>query len=254
MAACALAPACSRPAPSHGAARPPAALTAYLTPPRLNGAARQGAAVVLWGLAAPEAAIRLASPDGSAITGTSDRAGVWRVSAPVGAAPRLYSLSETLDGRLVRATGYVAVLPSPGPPAATLHPSATASLPPSDPERGLEAVDYDASGVAMASGRAAAGENLRLVLDGKEAGGDRADAKGAFSAVLSQPLTPGRHVLAVSGQAPRGGVAFTAVRPVRIAAPPFDARRLDGAWRIDWITPAGGVQSTVLFDRRTGRP
>ena len=255
LAACALATACNRPPPPHGAAaHAPATLTAYLTTPQLVRAARQGGSVVLSGIATAGAAIRLASPDGSAIAGPADRAGAWRLAAPAGPTPRLYSLSETIDGRLVRATGYIAVLPSPGPPAVMLHPSATASLPPADAERGVTAVDYDASGVAMVSGRLAPGENVRLLLDGKEAGGDRADARGAFSAVLSQPLAPGGHVLAVSGQPLKAGATFVAVRPVRIAAPPFDARRLEGAWRIDWMTPAGGVQSTVLFDRRNGRP
>jgi hypothetical protein len=49
-------------------------------------------------------------------------------------------------------------------------------------------------------------------------------------------------------------VTFVAAQPIHIATPPFDAERLDGAWRIDWMTPGGGVQSTVLFDHRAARP
>jgi len=256
LAAGSLAAGCGREAPAQGPApRPPAALTAYLAPPELIRADRRAGGVLLAGTSTPNAAIRLASPDGSAITGSADGKGVWRVLAPAGASPRLYSLSETASGRLVRALGYIAVLPAPGPPAAMLHPTAPASLPPADPERGVIAIDYDASGEAMATGRAASGETVRLALDGKEAGEDRADASGVFSATLLQPLTPGPHVLTVSGQGLRASAAnFTSARVLHVAAPPFDAQRQDGDWRIDWMTPGGGVQSTVLFDQKGGRP
>jgi hypothetical protein len=250
-----LAAGCGRETPAHGPApHAPAVLTAYLAPPELIRADRRSGAVLLAGTSTPNAAIRLASPDGSAIAGSADGRGVWRILAPAGAAPRLYSLSETASGRLVRALGYIAVLPAPGPPAAMLHPTATATLPPADPEPGLIAVDYDGSGEAMATGQAAPGETVRLALDGKEAGEDRADAAGVFSATLLQPLTPGPHVLVVSSQRLRASAAsFTATRVLHVATPPFQTQRQDGAWRIDWMTPGGGVQSTVLFDPKGGR-
>lgn len=255
LALCALAAGCSRAAPSHGAAAPASSpVGAYLAPPQLTTAVRQAGATSLSGTATPGSVIRLASPDGSTITGAVDRGGVWRLSAPAGDAPRLYSLSETLGGRLVRATGYLAVLPSPGPAAAMLHPAAAAAMTPSDPERGITAIDYDSSGAAVASGRAAPGEAIRLELDGAEAGDDRADTRGMFSAVLSRPLSAGAHGLRATGQHLQAGVAFAAAPPAHVATPPFAAQRVDGAWRIDWTPPGGGVQSTLLFDHKGARP
>jgi len=254
VALCVVASACGRTAPTHEAAAPaPSPLTAYLAPPQLIRADRRPAAVLISGAGAPGATIRLASPNGSVIAGEVDRAGGWRLSAPVGQTPRLYSLSETIGGRQVRATGYLAVLPAPGPAAVTLHPAAAASMAPTDPERGLASLDYDAAGAAVAGGRASAGENVKLLLDGKDAGEDRADSKGAFSAVLSKSLGPGGHVIVASGERLQAEAKFTAARPIRIATPPFDSQRLAGAWRIDWLTPGGGVQSTVLFDRPGAR-
>ena len=264
LAACVLAAACSR-APSHAAAArapaPASALasepepaTSYLAPPQLVKADRHGGGVLLSGTATPGAGLRLASPDGRAISAQVDGQGAWRILAAVGTTPRLYSLSEQIAGRLVRATGYIAVLPAPGPAAAMLHPAAPASLPSDDPARGLTAVDFDASGQAMASGRTVADETIRLVLDGGEAGEDRADSTGVFSAALSQALKPGTHVLVMMGDRPGSSETFTMARAARVATPPFDAVRLDGAWRIDWLTPGGGVQSTVLFDRKGPRP
>ena len=218
------------------------------------GGRQDGAGVLLSGTAVPGAAVRLASPDGSAITGVANRHGAWRLTAPASASPRLYSLSETVDARLVRAIGYIAVLPAPGPAAAMLRPAAAAVLPPADLQRGITAIDYDASGAAVASGRTVAGETIRLLLDGKEAGEDRSDASGVFSAALSQTLTPAAHVLSVASERLHASAAFPAPRTARVAAPPYDSARMDGAWRLDWMTPGGGVQSTVLFDERGGRP
>ncbi|HEY5411567.1 MAG TPA: hypothetical protein VIJ94_12665, partial [Caulobacteraceae bacterium] len=251
----ALAAGCSRAAPSHGAAAPapaPQALTGYLAPPLLLQANRRAAGIRLSGDAVPGAAVRLASPDGSAITGAADRRGVWSLTTPASPSPRLYSLSETVGARLVRAIGYIAVLPAPGPAAAMLRPAAAAVLPPADPQRGIAAIDYDASGAAMASGRTAGGETIRLFLDGKDAGEDRADASGVFSAALSQTLTPAAHLLSVAGERMHASAVFPAPRTTQVATPPYDSARMDGAWRLDWMTPGGGVQSTVLFDERGG--
>ncbi len=256
LAACAALSGCNRAAPSHGpSAHAPDPLAGYLPPPQVVQADRHGQAVLLTVAAAPSAVIRLTSPDGSAIAAAADRKGAVSLAAPAGPAPRLYSLSETAGGRLARAVGYVVVLPAPGPPAALLRPAAAAVLPWSRVPvgRGLLAVDYDASGAAMASGRAGPGETVRLLLDGKEAGEDPADAAGVFSASLSKPLTAGPHVLGVVSQRLRASAGFDAARSARLANTFFDASRLDGAWRIDWMTPGGGVQSTILFDQHGGR-
>ena len=123
---------CGRPAASPApAAHAPARTAAYLAPPTIKGAVRQAGGVLLSGIASANAAIHLASPGGAAITGAADGKGAWSLTAPAGPAPRLYSLSELSGGRLVRAVGYVAVLPSPGPAAALLRPAASAAaLPP----------------------------------------------------------------------------------------------------------------------------
>jgi len=256
LAACAALSGCNRTAPLHGpSAHAADPLAGYLAPPRVVQAARRGQGVLLTVATAPGAAVRLASPDGAAITGAADRSGAVSLTAPAGPNPRLYSLSEMVGGRLARAVGYVAVLPAPGPPAALLRPAAAAVLPGSQApaQRGVLAVDYDASGAAMASGRASPGETVRLILDGKDAGEDPADAAGVFNASLSKSLTPGPHVLDVVGPRLRAGASFTASRSGGLANTFFDATRMDGVWRIDLLTPGGGVQSTILFDQHDGR-
>jgi len=228
----------------------------YLAPPSVVSAARQpSGAVVLTGSGQPGSRIRLASPDGSAIGATASATGAWSLTVPPADAPRLYSLSSDIAGRLLRARGYVAVLPAPGLAAAMLAPGEGAQA--FDwPSGGvsIRAVDFDSSGAAVVSGGAPAGDAVRLRLDGADAGEDQADAKGDYSVSMSRSLTRGRRV--VAARAAHGSASATLdVRPAApIAAPPLADERLEGAWRLDWTPPGGGVQTTVLFDpRRTDR-
>ena len=89
---------------------------------------------------------------------------------------------------------------------------------------------------------------VRVFLDGQEAGEGQADARGWFDVSLSEPLAPTGHSVIVSTPDGRAAQAFDATRAAPLAAPPFAAGRKTGAWRIDWMTPGGGVQTTVLFD------
>jgi hypothetical protein len=70
---------------------------------------------------------------------------------------------------------------------------------------------------------------------------------GRFNIALA-PLSAGRHQLAVAG----GGQSATVSVLIAAAAPltqaPFRAERGPGGWRVDWMTPAGGLQTSLLMD------
>lgn len=221
----------------------------YLPAPAVASASRRAdGAIVLTGTARAGAAVRLVAPDGAGVDTVADRTGTWTVAMSGGPAPSLYALAEDAGGRLVRARGYIALLPSPGPLAVVLRPGAGAA--PIGPDVGLSvlALDYDLSGAAVVSGRARPGQMVRLSLDGRDAGEDRADGAGVFEASLSQPLRPGRHLVIATAAGQRADAALQAVPPPPIATGRFAASRADGSWRIDWITPGGGEQSTIVFD------
>jgi hypothetical protein len=246
---------CSRPSPAQTAtgrnASPPAD---YLSPPEVVRVVRDtGGAVALSGTGSAGAVVRLSSPDGSAMRTAVDRTGAWSLTLPAAGAPRLFSLSQVGGGRLVRARGYLAVLPAPGPAAMVLRPATAAAPIASGGTLSVSAIDFDASGAAVVSGRARPNQTVRLMLDGSEAGEDRADAAGRFDVSLPQALKHGPHVLTAAVAGLRASATLTAASPAPIPAGAFAASRLDGAWRIDWITPGGGVQSTVVFDPRGGR-
>ncbi|MGZ8407044.1 MAG: hypothetical protein ACXWVJ_03350, partial [Caulobacteraceae bacterium] len=89
---------------------------------------------------------------------------------------------------------------------------------------------------------------VRLALDGAEAGEGKAGPDGRYNVALASPVRSGAHTVAVRTPQGASSATFEVSPPAAIAAPPFAARRLDRAWRIDWMPPGGGVQSTILFD------
>ena len=246
-----LSSACSRPEPRPAPTPVHApAGSDYASPPRPVAASRApGGEIVLSGYGGPDAVIRLASPDGTAIGATTGRDGAWALATPVSDQPRLYSLSQDVNGRPLRAAGYIAALPAPGPAAGILHAGAGAQVL-AAPTRSLTitAVDFDGAGAAVVSGRSAPQAAVRVTIDGVEAGEDRADGAGAFTAAVSQTLRPGPHVIVATVGPERAEARFDALLIHTIPTPPFQASRVASGWRIDWTTPGGGVQTTLLFD------
>lgn len=236
---------CERVMPAAAEAPPgDAPRSAYLAPPQVTAASLSGATVTLQGSGRPLARIRLARPDGSAIGATVEANGRWIAPLPPAASLQLFSLSQDVDGRLLRAVGYVAVAPSG--PVAVLRPGAGATVVSPTPRPAITAVDYDAAGAAIVSGRAAPTQPVRLGVDGVEAGEARSDAGGRFSISLPAPVRGGAHAVSVRTPSATASAGFTSA-PARVAAPPFAAARIEGGWRLDWITPGGGVQTTLLF-------
>lgn len=246
--------ACSQPANNAASADAAeiASEQAYQAAPELTGASFvHDGRVELVGRAAPGAAVRLTSPGAPAQFANADPAGLWRLTAPASAEPRLFGLSMSAGGRVVQAMGYLFVAPGAlarlrvggGAEVLTSGPRSLAAL----------ALDYDNKGAATVAGMAQPGEAVRLRADGVERGQAVADQEGRFVLSLSQPLTSGSHdfeLVTPSGTA-RFSAEVSAAPPITGA--PYAARRDGAAWRVDWITPGGGEQTTLVLDR-TGAP
>jgi hypothetical protein len=218
---------------------------AYLVPPSVTAAARAaGKAISLQGMAEPNARVRLGAPTGAEKFATADAKGVWRVDLPDDADQvQLYGLSMIVRGRTVQSEGYVAVVP--GGEVVRLRAGAGA-LPLAKPAGRLKilAVDYDRDGGAMVSGVATPDADLLLRIDGVESQG-HSDAQGRFSIAASQPLTPQAHQVLVGGDGEdTASVDASKAEPLAKAA--MRAQRTAFGWRIDWITPGGGVQTTLI--------
>jgi hypothetical protein len=179
---------------------------------------------------------------------TANDKGDWSVATPAASDVRLYGLAEELVGRDVQGEGYIAVLPGAGPAGVLLKAGGGAAV--LAPALGLRvtAVDYDGSGAAVVSGLGKPGAAARLSLDGAPAGEARVNDRGRFSISLSTSIRPGDHQARVDCLDQSAGAKFTVDPPKPVSGLPYRGERTGAGWRVDWLTPGGGEQTTLIFD------
>ncbi|HWF00514.1 MAG TPA: hypothetical protein VG248_12010 [Caulobacteraceae bacterium] len=221
---------------------------AYRPPPTIVSVTREAdGRLRLDGAADPGVHVRLAAPAGAVALARADAAGRWRASLPPSDELRLLGLSMNEQGRPIQSQGYLAVAPNGA--AAQLRPGAGAlTIGPVGHGPALLALDFDRRGAVVVTARASPGTPVDILVDGTTAARAAPDPGGRISVDLSAPLRPGRHVLSlVQGAARVSQDAILPDLPTPVAGP-YQARRLGSAWFVDWTTPAGGVQGTLLFD------
>jgi len=225
---------------------------AYRAPPVLTSATLlPGGRVRLVGLAGPADRVRLASPVGSAAYAVAGSDGVWSLVLAAPAAPRLFGLAMIENGRPIQSEGYVAVTPQGT--AAQLRAGAGALvLGDAHAEPAILAVDFDSKGGTVVSGRAAPRAVVDLWVDGARRGRAPTDAQGAFSMPLDEPLVFADHQLEVAEGARRADAHPRLAPAEALTGGPYRATSTPEGWRIDWITPGGGLQTTLLLARNGG--
>ncbi len=236
-------------APGHAAER------AYRDPPQIVSAERlAGGGVLLSGTARAGTRVRLASPSGAALQASPDASGAWRLTLPPSPDLRLFGLSMMEAARPLQAEGYLAV--TPAGQAAQIRSGAGAMVlagggeAPRAPR--ILAVDFDRAGAGrpvavVVSGVGVAGRTVILSSDGAPRGRALVGADGRFSLVLDAPLSAGRHRFEAVEDAARDTAEVDLSAAAPLAGAPFRATPLAGGWRIDWLTPGGGEQSTVVL-------
>jgi hypothetical protein len=218
----------------------------YMPAPRVDTVRASAGAVVLAGVAPAGGKVRLATPAGQAMFATVDPHGRWVIPMPPAAEPRIFGLSVAAGGRSTQAEGYV--LLTPAGEAALLRAGAAAQRINPPPRPGLRAIDFDRGGGLLVSAAVPPGATVILQIDGRQAAEGRANDKGYYQASLGSPtpIRPGAHAVRVSGD----GFADQVVVHVTPAAPlaqgPLSSQVTSAGLRVDWMTPGGGVQSTIL--------
>jgi len=239
----------------HGPAKAASATgeTAYRRPPGVTRVIAEPAGRIrLEGTADPVSRVRLASPFGQSLFSKADAQGVWRLSLPPSAHLRLFSLSMVEDAGAVQAEGYLAV--APGLAAQLRAGDGALMLTPPRATLAVTALDFDRKGAAVVSGHAPAGSTVSLAIDAKAAGEVAADSQGAFTFDLGEPLTPGPHDIRVAAGASSSLAQADATPGEPPASGPFAATPLGSGWRIVWMPPGGGLQTTLLFGQPGIRP
>ena len=252
LAACGRSPWAPPAAPAAGGQQADDGDGGYRAPPRVRQAVRGADGdVTLSGVSLPGALMRLSSPSGGVQQTTADGAGAWSLPTQAGP-PAIYGLSQETGGRRDQAQGYVVVLPGPGLTAAELRSGAGAMVLAGGPGAvKVNAVDFDASGAAVISGWARPNQPLRVMVDGAAADEGAALASGRFFLALPKPLVAGKRMVSVVSQGGQDQVEVDAT-PAQPFQGAMRAVQYGAAWRIDWMTPAGGGQTTVLFGAGAG--
>ncbi len=225
----------------------PAAQAGYLTPPAVATATVRSGQVVLTGSAPAKSRVRLATPQGQAIFADTDDKGAWALVLPAVAEPRIFGLSATTTAqRTAQGEGYLLITATGE--ATLLRAGAGAVRIGRQGRSGVDAVDFDRDGGAVVSGRAPANAALSVHVDGDRMAEGRADADGRYAISLPRPISAGSHQIDVFGDAAENSVTIDAGPAAPISNGPFHSAPVAGGLRIDWMTPGGGVQSTLLLE------
>jgi hypothetical protein len=220
---------------------------AYLSPPRVEAVRSGPVGVTLIGSAPAGGRVRLATPAGAALFADANANGTWAIALPPAAQARIFGLSVSLRDRKAQAEGYVLVT-STGQ-AALLRAGAGTLRIDRDLRPGLRAIDFDRGGGMEVSVQAAPAATVIVRLDGHQAAEGRADAQGRYGISLgaTTPIKPGTHQVQVFGD----GFSDQATVQLSPAAPladgPMRSQLTPAGLRVDWMTPGGGVQSTLLI-------
>ncbi|WP_298745442.1 hypothetical protein [uncultured Brevundimonas sp.] len=236
MAAAALAaagPGCS-PNPPERAGAGEQAGREWARPPVIDRVERAGAALVVSGLAGPEARVVLRGDDGAAFAATADPRGRFEIRIPPGAG-HLLLRPETRNGQeAAPSPDQLLILAAGQGPIAVLRPGGpTRRL---DAAPALGAIDSDGR-MRVASGRVVAGTAAVEVRSGVETVQVAPDSQGRWSVIL--PPREGSDQIRVAGREFRwpGDAA---------GSPALSVERLESGWRIRWSGPGGAAQTTWL--------
>lgn len=240
--------ACSRVASGPEAGSSAAnAEAAYVAPPVVLAAQPSSGGVVLSGSAAPLAKVNLGAPSGEIITAEADGKGAWTATVPLSDQVRFYGLRMNVEDRVVQSEGYLVLTPNG---AAQLRSGGGARvIAPASRRPRILAIDYDAGGGAVVSGVGTPNAYVGLRVDRAARGESTVDAQGRFAIPLLQPLSMGGHEFEVAAEGGEDTARADVSRPAAPSGGPYQATRFGGGWRIDWVTPNGGLQTTLLTDR-----
>jgi hypothetical protein len=236
--------------------KPPAAAdgetsqdVASFAPPRVEAVRPGAGGVTLTGSAGPGGQVRLATPEGQVQFAAVDAKGRWSVVLPGSSEARILGISSTGHGRTAQAEGYLLLTPA-GQGALLRSGASTVRIdPPAKP--GLRAIDFDRGGGMEIGVGVAPGEVVTVEMDGRQVAEGRADTAGRYQVSLGgqNPVKPGGHHIQVFGEGysliDQATVQVTPVAP--LAQGPLRSQLTSDGLRVDWLTPGGGIQSTLLI-------
>ena len=214
-------------------------------PELLGGGVLSDGSVQLFGSATPGAVVRLRSPSGAQQFATADARGVWRFTLAASPQPRLLGLSMSDKGQIVQAVSFLFLSPD-GVVARLKAGGGTQAAAPGKPGLAALALDYDNQRAATLSGVSGPHETVTARVDGVQRSQANADSAGRFVLPLPQ-LTAGVHEFDLMGATQEVHFSASVDAPAALTQAQYAATRVGQGWRIDWRTPGGGGQTTLIL-------
>ncbi len=184
---------------------------------------------VIAGRAAPGAEVALTLNGTTIGSAKANAAGEFVIvpAKPIPPGQGALSLETSVDGKMTHSDQTVAVSVKPKAAAeatvAVLSPAAPPRIiqapKPSGDSASIDAVDYDAAGSIQFSGRAHAGNTVRLYVDNTALGEAKTDATGNWSYKDQGVIAPGTHELRADEIEQAGSVLSRVVLPFKREEP-----------------------------------
>jgi len=219
----------------------------YWRAPEITGVDQAGSNMfVVSGQTIPNARVRFSYSGQRAVGVTSDSKGRFRAELPSGLNGGLFDLSTEDSGRTMHADGRLfipagvpakAVLMRPGAPSLSLFNDLTA----------VAVIDYDQAGALAIAGRVAPTTAIEVVLNGEIRARTTSDDRGFYTATTQiDPPQDSETANTLSVMA-GGKENVRNFKDSRIDGEGDRITRFEDGWRVDWVLPGGGMQTTLVF-------
>ncbi len=202
---------------------------------------------VVTGLASGDGRVRVVYQGTHAVGVTADSKGRFRAELPATAQGGIYDLSMDDNGRPMHADGRL-FIPQGHPEKAVLLRSGSPSQPLLNPNTVAAVIDIGGNGGAAISGRTAPNSDVKLMEGGDLRGQTRSDAQGNYS-LTTRILPPTETPETWSFTLQAGTATVNENIPVVLpnAAVGDQVTPIGSGWRVDWVLPGGGMQTSFVF-------
>jgi hypothetical protein len=201
---------------------------------------------VVTGETIPNARVRFGYSGKRAVGVTSDSKGRFRAELPTGPDGALYDLSTEDDGRSMHADGRL-FIPAGAPEKAVLMRAGAPSLSLFNEDTEVAVIDYDRAGAVAIAGRVAPSTQIEVILNGEIRARTRSDDRGFYAATTQ--IDPPQEKESANTLSISAGGKETARNFIdsRVKTEGDRITRFADGWRVDWVLPGGGMQTTLVF-------
>ena len=219
----------------------------YWRAPQITGVDQAGSNIfVVTGQTIANARVRFSYSGRRAVGVTSDSKGKFRAELPSGPDGGLFDLSTEDSGRTMHADGRL-FIPAGAPEKTVLMRPGAPSLALFNETTPVATIDYDRAGALAVAGRVAPATAIEVVLNGEIRARTNSDDRGFYNAT-TQIDPPVERETANSLSIIAGGKETVRnFNDSRIAGDNDSIIRVGDSWRVDWVLPGGGMQTTLVF-------